>query len=115
MCWHELILWTLFEKRLAVILPFCCKCDEWYGHCRLCSRPRISVLRPQLVTLPSPPSLRCAHMYPFAHACSQGVTAAEFRGRAYSCVQGGAQGTGVDALGVYPDVVPATPTFDLML
>lgn len=45
----------------------------------------------------------------------QGVATAELRGRVFSCAEGGAQGTGVDALGIYPQVVPDTPTFRLLL
>lgn len=40
---------------------------------------------------------------------------AEFKDRVYDCAEGGARGTGVDALGVYPEVIPATPIFQTML
>eukprot|EP00967_Tisochrysis_lutea_P128174 scaffold218945_cov13-Tisochrysis_lutea.AAC.1 len=48
-------------------------------------------------------------------ATLRGVLTAELKDRVFSCEAGGAQGTGVDALGIYPDIVPPTPAFQLML
>jgi hypothetical protein len=50
----------------------------------------------------------------FPFCAIQGVLIAEFKGRTFHCGHSGAQAYGLDALGLFPELLPSTAKFDII-